>query len=192
MKIYFTLLFAALTIYVASAQNIESGQPSDVRIENSKIIYQTGSFETHLFDLEYVGQFKAVRKKPFLIFIGRPCDSCDVNNSIYIHSPSDGPLLTGKKQKRYNLPGPINDYQTRELLYVARLFWGEVIPGRIGMIWYQKELKNTVWVESVYFAELVGDRIVDEFIKSELKVSLAQVQKGKAWEIIGEPMNSEP
>jgi hypothetical protein len=101
-------------------------------------------------------------------------------------------LKEGKKQKKYNLPGPINDYQTRELLYEARLFWGEVLPGRFGIIWFQKEKKNIQWVESVYFAELLNDRIVDGFIKSELKKTVAQMEKGKAWEIKGDPMSSEP
>jgi hypothetical protein len=165
---------------------------ADPHVRDKTIVYDGGTFVTNLFDLEYVGQLNAIRKKPFLIFTGCPCDSCDLSNTLYIHSPSDGPLKPMKKEKRYNLPGPINDYQTREELYVARTFWGEVIPGRFGVIWFQKELKDDKWVASVFFAELLNDRLIDGLIKSELKTTLKQVEEKKAWEIIGEPINSEP
>jgi len=189
MKIYLLFLLGAghLTVYSQS-----TGQDDPVKIDGKKVISKDGVFETNLFDLEYVGQLKGNHKRPFLILIGRPCDSCELNNSIYVHSPSDGPLLEGKKQKRYNLPGPINDYQTMEMIYVARLFWGEIIPGRFGLIWFQKEMRKNEWVESVFIAELVNDRIADGLTKADLKVTLDQLKKGKAWEIIGEPITSEP
>ncbi len=189
MKSVFIALFSLTNLFVYS-QSSTTEEP--VKIEKNKVISHGDVFETNLFDLEFVGQLKAVRKKPFLILIGRRCDSCDVNSSVYIHSPSDGPLKNESKQKRYNLPGPIFDYQSRDLLYAARLFWGEVIPNRFGIIWFQRELKNNRWDESVYFAELMNDHVTDEFIKSELKTTLTQVEKGKAWEIKGEPISSEP
>lgn len=68
-----------------------------------------------------------------------------------------------------------------------------MIPNRFGVIWFQKELnEKKEWIESVFFAELVNDTIPGQLIKSDIKLTLSQVNKGKAWEIEGGDMTSEP
>ena len=165
-----------------------------LKIEGKKIIFDDGyNFQTNIYDLGYIGQLKASKKKPFLILTGVQCDSCDAAVSIYIVSPSDGQLEKENKQKRYDLPGRVRTYDTNELIYDGRTFWGEVIPNRFGVIWFQKELnEKKEWIESVFFAELVNDTIPGQLIKSDIKLTLSQVNKGKAWEIEGGDMTSEP
>ncbi|MEQ1586723.1 MAG: hypothetical protein ABL895_12635 [Cyclobacteriaceae bacterium] len=165
-----------------------------LKIEGNKIVFNDGyAFQTNIYDLGYIGQLKASNKKPFLILTGVQCDSCDAAVSIYIASPSDGPLKTEDKQERYGLPGRVRTYDTDELIYEGRAFWGEVIPKKFGVIWFQKELtEKKEWVESVFFAELVNDNIDGQLIKADMKLTLSQVDKGKAWEIKGGDMTSEP
>jgi hypothetical protein len=64
-----------------------------LKIEGKKIIFDDGYvFQTNIYDLGYIGQLKASKKKPFLILTGVQCDSCDAAVSIYIVSPSDRQL----------------------------------------------------------------------------------------------------
>src|SRR5258708_6254975 len=70
-----------------------SQEKDGLRIEGKKIILNDGyTFQTNIFNLNYIGQLKASKKRPFLILTGVQCDSCDESVSIYIVSPSDGPL----------------------------------------------------------------------------------------------------
>ena len=165
-----------------------------LKIEGNKVVFSDGYvFQTNIYDLGYIGQLKASKKKPFLILTGVQCDSCDAEVSIYIVSPSDGPLKTEDKQKRYGLPGRVSTYDTNEFIYEGRTFWGEVMPRRFGVIWFQKELnEKKEWVESVFFAELANDTIDGQLIKADIKLTLSQVDKGRAWEIKGGDMTSEP
>jgi hypothetical protein len=165
-----------------------------LKIEGKKIVFNDGfTFQTNFYDLGYIGQLKASTKKPFLILTGVQCDSCDAAVSIYIVSPSDGPLKTEDKQTRYGLPGRIRTYDTDEFIYEGRAFWGEVMPKRFGVIWFQKELnEKKEWIESVFFAELVNDTIDGQLIKADINLTLSLVDKGKAWEIKGGDMTSEP
>lgn len=165
-----------------------------LKIEGKEIIFNDGfTFHTNIYDLGYIGQLKASKKKPFLILTGVQCDSCDAAVSIYIVNPSDGPLKTEDKQARYGLPGRVRTYDTNEFIYEGRAFWGEVLPKRFGVIWFQKELNDRKeWIESVFFAEIVNDIIDGQPIKTDIKMTLAQLDKGKAWEIKGGDMTSEP
>lgn len=189
MRLTIIFVFVGLTQLTTLGQTING-----LKIDGKKIVFNDGSvFETNIFSLGYIGQLKALKKKPFLILTGVQCDSCDAAVSIYIVSPSDGQLKTEDKQTRYGLPGRVRTYDTNEFIYDGRAFWGEVIPKRFGVIWFQKELnEKKEWVESVFFAELVNDTIDGQLIKTDIKLTLSQVDKKKAWEIKGGDMTSEP
>jgi hypothetical protein len=165
-----------------------------LKIEGNKLLFNDGyAFQTNIYHLGYIGQLKTSKKKPFLILTGVRCDSCDASVSIYIVSPSDGPLKTEDTQSRYGLPGRLHYYETNELIYEGRAFWGEVIPKKFGVVWFQKELnEKKEWIESVFFAELVDDTIDGHPIKVDIELTLLQVDKGKAWEIEGGDRTSEP
>jgi hypothetical protein len=68
-----------------------------------------------------------------------------------------------------------------------------VLPKRFGVIWFQKQLTDkNEWVESVFFAELLNDKIEDKTVKATIDQLVDQVKKGTAWEIKGRDQTSEP
>jgi len=79
------------------------------------------------------------------------------------------------------------------LIYESRMFYGEVLDNRNGVIWYQKELLGTKnWVETVYFVEITGDTLVAKKINADIKSTLKQVVNGKAKELKGSIQTEEP
>src|SRR5690348_1105894 len=49
-------------------------------------------FQTTLYGLAVMGRLHATNKLPYYVLSGVGCQECDANVSIYIHSPSDGPM----------------------------------------------------------------------------------------------------
>ena len=78
-------------------------------------------FVTTLFDAKIVGQLQTTKKQPYLILTGRGCEECDANISIYIHSPSDGPMKGESSQTRYSYPGRVRDYSDGTLEPISKL-----------------------------------------------------------------------
>jgi len=165
-----------------------------LKVESKKVYFKSGQiFETNIFDIGFIGQIKSKTKKDFLILTGRQCQGCDANISIYIHSPSDGSLKNEALQERFGIPGKEFYYENNKLIYEGRAFWGEVLPGRTGIIWFQKSLNDkNVWIESVAFAELIDDQIKTQTINESLEKTLFQLKKGVAFEIEGHDVTSEP
>lgn len=167
-------------------------------MQGSKLLFEGGqSFETGLFDLEYIGQINPDKKPPFLIFSGRDCNECDANISIYFHSPRNGPLDVMNGKNRYTYPGKVTHYENNHLIYEASAYYGEVLRGVNGLIWYQKSQKGKeTWPESIFLARIAGDSIVLEDILENIPdkkaETLALKKSGKNTEIQGREYTSEP
>jgi hypothetical protein len=153
-------------------------------------------FVTTLFGVQVVGQLSATTKLPFLILAGRGCTECDANESIYIHSPSDGPMQPEAGQPRFSYPGKLSSYLDGTLISESRMFWGRCLSGRgAGVAWFQREKQeNGTWKPSVYFAELIGDKVESSFLKPPppIQTILAQVKSSACRELPGRDMTSEP
>jgi hypothetical protein len=151
------------------------------KIDSSKLVFKNGkTIETRLFNLEFIGQIPLENKDPFLIFSGVDCNFCDANISIYIHSPSDGDLIVGAGKNIYGMPGRMYSFMNDSLLYESRVFYGQVLENRKGVIWYQNTLMETgKWDKSVFTSEL-------------LKQTLSMLDKGLCKEIEGNDYSSEP
>lgn len=166
------------------------------RIDSSKLVFKNGRIiETKLNNLEFIGQITLENKDPFLIFTGVDCKFCDANPSIYIHSPSDGELIVGAGKNTYGLPGRTFSYENHSLLYEGRVFYGQVLENRKGVIWYQKTLMNTgKWESSVFIAEIKNSMIENKFLSDTVLVehTLLMLQKGLCKEIKGTDHTSEP
>lgn len=93
-------------------------------------------FDTHLYDLNFIGQLSAENKSPYLIFSGRSCTECDENISIYIHSPSDGDIVTEYGQNRYPFPGVMRERETGKEIFTSTAYFGQVLDTVRGVIWY--------------------------------------------------------
>ena len=164
------------------------------KIKGNKIVLANGEiYDPKLYNLSLVGFIDAETKDPYLVMSGRQCMECDANISIYIQSPSDGSLKNEASQARYSYPGSLYDYQTDSLLSESRMFFGEVLPERFGVIWYQQQLDTSNnWVSSVYFAEVIGDTLNGNFVEASMNETLAQIRKRLASELARVAYTSEP
>ncbi len=166
------------------------------KAQESKLFFKGGqTFETNLFDLEYIGQVPANNKAPFLIISGRDCNECDANISIYIHSPSDGKLVIDDGQNRYQYPGTEKDYETDSVLYISRAFYGEVLENTKGVIWYVNSLlENGKMGRSVFLSYIDNGSLKDTTYedKGKLGETINLVKKGLCNEIVGRQYTSEP
>lgn len=167
------------------------------KIDSSKLVFKNGRIiETKLFNLGFIGQIPLENKDPYLIFTGVDCNFCDANNSIYIHSPSDGDLIVGAGKNAYGMPGRIFSYMNDSLLYKGRVFYGQVLENRKGVIWYQNTLMETgKWEKTVFIAEIIDNKKNNQFLTDTsglLKQTLSMLQKGLCREIEGFDYTSEP
>ena len=166
------------------------------KVQGSKLVFKGGqTFETNLFELEYIGQVSADNKAPYLIFSGRDCNECDANISIFIHSPSDGKLITDHGQNRYQYPGTEKDYETDSVLYVSRAFYGQVLDNIKGVIWYENRLlENGKMGRSVFLSRFDKGSLKDTIYEDNGKLgeTINLVKKGLCSEITGRQYTSEP
>ncbi len=167
------------------------------KVVNKKLVFKEGfSFDTELYNLEYLGQINTAGNAPFLIYAGRECDDCDVNTSLYFHSPRTGKLNVSAGANRYAYPGRERDLETDSLIYEARAFYGEVLKGTKGIIWFQQTLiEDNTFQKSVYLARITDDKITGEELKDYdilFKETAALHKKKKNKEINGKEFTSEP
>ncbi|MES2810384.1 MAG: hypothetical protein V4619_17250 [Bacteroidota bacterium] len=146
------------------------------RVVGRTVYFKYGKkFETTLYDLKYIGQLGARGKAPYLILSGRGCTECDANISIYIHSPSDGPMEEEAMQARSAYPGKERDYETDSLLFESRVFYGNCTNTQ-SIVWLQKTYLENGTFESSIFSMSVVDNKLKETLKSRL-VKLCRLQK---------------
>lgn len=166
------------------------------KVVGSKLAFKNGkTFETKLYELQYVGQIPVENKAPFLIFSGRECNECDANISIYIHSPSDGLLDVYHGQNRYEYPGTVKDYETDSLLSISRAFYGQISEKNKGVIWYENRLLvNGKMGRSIFLAYIYKGKLKDTlyYDKDEFDLTINYTKKGLCKEIAGRNFTSEP
>ena len=165
-------------------------------VEKSKLVFTNGkTFETNLFELEYIGQIPRKNKAPFLIFSGRDCQDCDANIALYIHSPSDGKIVVESGQNRYTYPGTEKDYQSDTVIYTSRAFYGQVLENVHGAIWYENSLlENGKMRKDIFLSYIVNGLLKDSIYedKGEIRETINLMKKGLCKEIQGRTYTSEP
>ncbi|MES2630251.1 MAG: hypothetical protein V4616_14925 [Bacteroidota bacterium] len=164
-------------------------------LRGSKILFTGGdSLETNLYELRFIDTLPASEKAPYFIVSGRNCKDCNENISLYVHSPSDGPITGGSAAIRYAYPGSVRDYVTQELTSSTRVFYGEVVPGKNGIIWYQKEKTvNDQFMDEVYFLHDVNGKLQEESLSDTnlLRQTLSLNVQGRCTEIKGREFTNE-
>jgi len=217
MKYIYSVLISSLIMATFSCNgdkekgnNIESIKVQDNQTKNlnekpdssnwyfDKIIGQTiyfkfnKQFKTNLYDLKYIGQLKTKSKAPYLILSGRNCNECDENISIFIHSPSDGPMKNEARQTRYSYPGKELDYATNKLIFESRMFYGDCLNNKNeSVVWLQKNLNE----KGVFENELLTVEVINDSLKeTSKKVDSLNFEKyiPKCKELPGTSMTSEP
>jgi hypothetical protein len=210
MKSLLYILTIVFLFGCGSSTNKQSGRLSDTinndslsqtdwtidKVSDTKLIFKDGkSFDTKLYQLEYIGQIPVDKKAPYLVFSGRDCKECDANISIYIHSPSDGQLIVGDGKNCYAYPGSEKDYETNNVLYKARAFYGQVLKNIKGVIWYQSQLlMNGKMNQSVFLSHIVNGSLKDTTFTDNglIKETLNLLNKGQCKEIQGREYTSQP
>ena len=166
------------------------------KVVKQSLIFKNGkSFETNLYELDYIGQVMTANKAPYLIFSGRHCDECDANISVYIHSPSDGPLTIDHGQNRYQYPGNERDFENDSLLYMSRAFYGQVLENKQGVIWYQKTLtEDNTWINDIFLVDITDGKKKEMTMKNlgQLRQTLDLMKNGKCKAIKSMDFTSEP
>jgi hypothetical protein len=165
-------------------------------VQNKSLLFKNGrSFETGLYELEYIGQIPVDKKAPYLIYSGRDCNECDANISIYVHSPSDGKLVIDHGQNRYQYPGTEKDYETSSILYISRAFYGQVLENIKGVIWYENRLlENGKMGRFVFLLQVDNGSLKDSTYEDTGKLdrTINLKRQGLCKEIPGREYTSEP
>jgi hypothetical protein len=199
------VLLLAIGRAVVAGSASEVSEPGPVTsVENfpekpSILVFKDGSrFQTTLFEVRVLGILRAERKAPFLVLEGRGCTQCDANTSIYIHSPSDGPMRSEATQPRYAYPGREVSYEdNKTVLYEARTFLGDCLPGNENaVIWYERgRTKVGAWQTGVFVVAVRKDALTELRLGKPLpsaSQSVARVAARQCREVAGVDRSSEP
>jgi hypothetical protein len=154
-------------------------------------------FQTTLYHLKVIGQLRTVHKLPYYVLSGAGCLECDANISIYIHSPSDGPMKDEGTQPRFSYPGRVISMEDRSVISETRVFLGGCVVGHPdAVVWFERSIGNDKrWHASVSLAEIKDDHLVFQ----ELKVNVPRpseaeqaIRKSACREIPGVNQSEEP
>ena len=144
------------------------------------------SWAAELHEVTVLGELPAERKAPFFVLRARSCTECDANLTLYVHSPSDGPVGPEHEQERYTHPGVLLDPFVGDTLLVARTFLGEVEPGVQGLLWHLRERdEQGDWWAGAYELRVVADSLQGRELEPDQQQWEALLREGKLRELPG-------
>jgi len=165
---------------------------------NGLLTYGAGlRYATVVYEPRLLGMLPADGKEPFLVFSGLGCSECDINRSIYIHSPSDPGMESGEIGVRYTHPGKYSDPETGQLVKVERMFIGRCTIGNgVSVVWlsYAKHADGR-WRKSTFIARVEGKELSAGFTENRsitLETVLRAVSSRTCREIPGMKFSLEP
>jgi hypothetical protein len=192
------LLFALLCPSLFAQARPHASVTTDRDGVGTLVLPDGSKFRTTLYGLKLLGELKTVRKLPYYVLSGLGCNGCDANTSLYIHSPSDGPMKNEGEQRRFYYPGRELDYQqNRKVVYRGRVFLGNCISGHPdAIVWFEKFLgEDKRWHSDIVVAEVQSDELVVKTSDRETpSVGEAEtsLQRRQCHEIPGTTRFSEP
>jgi len=154
-------------------------------------------FQSTLYGLKVIGQLRTVHKLPYYVLAGVGCQECDANVSVYIHSPSDGPMKNEGTQPRFDYPGQTISYEDNSVVSETRMFLGNCIARHPdAVVWFERFIgDDKQWHEGVYLAEVKDDHLVIEEPKANgprLREAEDSAKKSECHEIPGVKQWQEP
>lgn len=165
---------------------------------NGVLVYGAGiQYKTVVFEPKLLGLLKAKGREPFLVFSGVGCNECDMNRSIYIHTPSDPPMESGQHGNIYSHPGKYYEDDEKTLYKTIRMFVGACLPKeKEGVVWFQNaKLKTGKWKRSTFIARIEGQQLLDKYVPNQsitLREVLVSVKKEICTEVPGEYLSYVP
>lgn len=192
-----SLLFIALTFCAATAQQIGNHPTTPTDVVGTLTLPDGSKFKTTLYNMKIIGQLHTTKKLPYFILSGTTCTECDENTSIYIHSPSDGPMKNEAEQRRFAYPGRETDYETGKPVYEAKMFFGDCLATHPNaVIWFERGIRDDKkWHSGVTVAEVKNDTLLVSQLHGQLP-NATEVQEAvrneKCQEVPGIDGPSEP
>ena len=170
MAIFRSLLLIALAVCTATAQRVGKQRTTSIDVTGILNLPDGSKFKTTLYGMKIIGQLRTTSKLPYYIMSGTTCTACDENVSIYIHSPSDGPMKDEGGQPRFTHPGEEIDYQTGKTVSKARMFYGDCLPTHPNaVVWFNRTLgDDKKWHDGVLVAEVKEDRLAITELHADL------------------------
>jgi hypothetical protein len=182
---------------VSASQDDISTPAASGNVPGDLTLPDGSKFRTTLYELKVIGQLPTAKKLPYFILSGRGCYDCDANTSIYVHSPSDGPMKNEGKQPRFPYPGRLRDNEADQLVYESRMFYGSCLPDHPNaVVWFERGLgEDNKWHDGVQVAEVKNDKLV----RTETEINLPRItdtqsaiRDGRCYELPGIDGHSEP
>jgi hypothetical protein len=197
MAIFRSLFFIALTICTATAQQMGEQQTTSTDVTAVLNLPDGSKFKTTLYSMKVIGQLRTTKKVPYFILSGTTCTECDENISIYIHSPSDGPMKNEAEQGRFAYPGRETDHESGQPVYEAKMFFGNCLAAHLNaVIWFERGLgEDKKWHSGISVAEVKGDTLLVGELHEQLpKLTEVQdaIRNGNCRELPGIDRPSEP
>ena len=192
-----SFFFIALTLCTATAQQISNQRTTSTDVTGVLSLRDGSKFKTTLYNMKVIGQIRTTKKLPYFILAGTTCTECDEKTSIYIHSPSDGPMKNEAEQRRFAYPGRETDYETGKSVYEAKMFIGDCLTTHPNaVIWFERGIgDDKKWHSGVSVAEVKDDTLLVSRLHGQLpKLTEVQeaVRNGKCQELPGIDGPSEP
>src|ERR1035437_1486831 len=190
------VFFVIVALFAATARPIGAQQMKSANQTGILTLPDGSKFKTTIYGMKVIGRLRTIKKLPYLILSGTTCTECDENISIYIHSPSDGPMKNEGKQLRLSYPGQEIDYQSGQVEYEGRMFYGDCLPAHPNaVVWFDRTLgDDEKWHHGVWVVEVKEDHLVTTELHGDLpELSDAQtaVRTGQCHELPGIRRNSE-
>lgn len=197
MAIFRLIVFVTVSLCTVAAQQTGEHATGQTAAMGVLSLPDGSKFKTALYNMKVVGQLRTTKKLPYFILSGTTCTECDENISIYIHSPSDGAMKNEAEQHRFVYPGREKDYETGQLVYEAKMFFGDCarnLPNAV--VWFERGIgEDRKWHSGVSVAEITNDSLVFRKLNDELP-TLSEVQEsvrnGKCRELPGVDGTTEP
>ena len=192
-----SFFFVVLSLFVATVQQVSTKRTEMTDVPGVLILPDGSKFKTTLYNMKVIGQLRTTKKLPYFILAGTTCTECDENTSIYIHSPSDGPMKNEAEQRRFAYPGRETDYETGKPTYEAEMFLGDCLTSHPNaVIWFERGVgEDNKWHSGVTVAEVRNDTLLVTQLHDRLpKLTEVQdaVRNGKCQELPGIDASSEP
>jgi hypothetical protein len=185
------------TMHLLLAQRQQAGDPQTSPKFGVVTLSDGSKFQTTLYGLKVIGKLRTKKKFPYYILSGLGCNGCDANTSIYIHSPSDGPMKNEGEQTRFSYPGSETDYQSGHIVSKTRMFFGDCLsPHPNAVVWFYRTLgDDKKWHDGVSVAEVKDDRLITTELQGALpkpKDTEVAIRTGLCHEVPGIAAYTEP
>jgi hypothetical protein len=197
MALCLALSVAAVTPNAALGSPQNTSNAASDNVLGTLTLPDGSKFRTTLYELKVIGELRTAKKIPYFILSGRGCDECDANTSIYIHSPSDGAMKNEGEQPRFPYPGRLRDNENDQLVYEARMFYGNCFrsyPNAV--VWFERNLsEDKTWHEDILIAGVKDDHFFTTTLQRDFpKITDAQdaIRTGQCHELPGIDGHTEP